>query len=223
MPSQAAPDAVLSHWSTLIENFNTSSLGFYQAVEAALARREVPKAEHSRVEYKEAGLLSAKREYLRIRREKLVFDICAAPFGTGFFISWWLVDDVPQLTLLMRILVALGMLLLWGLFVYVLGVIGGAFMFGLCVVGTFLLLNFLANDTAFDDSAIQSVPVLGALYVRLFKPATYFRIDSMTMFQRMVHSSVMEVLDAITTEKGLRSLSDDERKPVMREFYRKAA
>ena len=34
-------------------------------------------------------IASAKREYLRMQRGKYAFDICAAPFGNGFFVSWW--------------------------------------------------------------------------------------------------------------------------------------
>jgi hypothetical protein len=30
---------------------------------------------------------------LRIKHGDLVFDICAAPFGTDFFISWWLYES----------------------------------------------------------------------------------------------------------------------------------
>ncbi len=109
MASQPAPDAVISHWSTLVENFQASPLAFYDAVEAALKRREIPATENSRVDYKEGGLLSAKREYLHVVREKLVFDICGAPFGTGFFFSWWFADGKPQLHPALKLLALIGM------------------------------------------------------------------------------------------------------------------
>jgi hypothetical protein len=47
-----------------------------------------------------SGLLSAKREYLHVRRGKLAFDICGAPFGTGFFLSCWLAEMAPSWGLL---------------------------------------------------------------------------------------------------------------------------
>jgi hypothetical protein len=53
---------VISHWYQLIENFNTSSLSFYEALEAALQRRAVPETKNSRVDFKEGGLMTAKRE-----------------------------------------------------------------------------------------------------------------------------------------------------------------
>src|SRR5579871_3130501 len=89
MPKQAN---VISHWYQLIENFQTSSLEFYKSVETAIERRAVPENQSARVEHKESGLASAKREYLRMHRGKHAFDICAAPFGTGFFVSWWLTE-----------------------------------------------------------------------------------------------------------------------------------
>ena len=37
---------------------------------AAIARREIPDVQTSRVEHHESGLLSARREYLRVERGK---------------------------------------------------------------------------------------------------------------------------------------------------------
>jgi len=42
--------------------------------------------------YSEGGFITANRTYLRVSRGDILFDICAAPFGTGFFISWWQAD-----------------------------------------------------------------------------------------------------------------------------------
>src|SRR5262245_54135477 len=86
----ASPTVVIAHWSTLIENFNVLSREFYAGVEKAIRERKVPDAEISRVDFSEGGVFTAKREYLRVTRGKHVFDICAAPFGTGYFFSSWL-------------------------------------------------------------------------------------------------------------------------------------
>src|SRR5437868_2421570 len=81
---------VEGHWHSLIEGFWTSSLDFYELVKAGIARREIPDLKISQIEWKEGGLGSGNRIYLRVSREGLNFDICAAPFGTGYFFSWWL-------------------------------------------------------------------------------------------------------------------------------------
>ncbi len=83
---------VISHWHQLFENLQASSLEFYGSVEKALEARSVPELSSARVEHKEGNLASAKREYVRMHRGKHAFDICAAPFGTGFFVSWWLTE-----------------------------------------------------------------------------------------------------------------------------------
>lgn len=84
---------VISHWSTLIEDFNASPQQFYAAVNKSLEKRKMPNARIDLITFKESHLLSAKREYLRIScKNDFYFAICGAPFGTGFFISWWLLQ-----------------------------------------------------------------------------------------------------------------------------------
>ncbi len=84
-------DDVLSNWNKLIENFETSSKEFYSSVQSALAHRRIPGLKTHRIIWNEGGALSPKREYLRMTDGRVAFDLCAAPFGTGFFFSWWLV------------------------------------------------------------------------------------------------------------------------------------
>jgi hypothetical protein len=79
---------------------------FYAAVERELKDREVPGLEIFYVDFAEGGLLSAKREYLRMTRERLVFDICAAPFGTAYFFSCRFAE-IPAVIQLWQLLVVL--------------------------------------------------------------------------------------------------------------------
>lgn len=86
----ARPASVIdSHWSTLIEDLDASPLGFYEAIEEAIARWEIPDVSFSRHDWSEGGPLSPKRTYLRVVRKDHVVDICGAPFGRGFFVSEW--------------------------------------------------------------------------------------------------------------------------------------
>lgn len=95
---------VISNWHHPIENFNTSTMEFYAAVEQAIKPRQIPDYSVSRIDWREGGVLTARREYLRIKRGKLAFDICAAPFGTGFFFSWWLAELPPSHAFLWAVL-----------------------------------------------------------------------------------------------------------------------
>jgi hypothetical protein len=87
----AGEPEVLAHWHLLLDDFATSSKDFYSSVGQSLASRQLPAAKTKRVDWSEGGLFSAKREYLRVTRDDLTFDICAAPYGNGFFFSSWLV------------------------------------------------------------------------------------------------------------------------------------
>jgi hypothetical protein len=218
----AQSDSVLSHWSTLIENFQASPLAFFQAVEAAVGRREVPQTQNSRVDIREGGMLSAKREYLHITRERMVFDICGAPFGTGFFVSWWLSEDRLRLNPIVKMLIVLGMFIFASLMLYFFGYIMGAIACAVVLFGGLAVANTLSTQGVFNDNIIQAAPFIGSLYVRLFMPTTYFRSDTMEMFEKAVHNAVLEVIDTMTADKGVRALSESDRKPIMREFYAKS-
>ena len=71
------------------DNFQFLTNDFYTKVEEGIEKREVPNVSVSRINLNQGGMLSAKREYLRVKWGSYTFDICAAPFGTGFFVSWW--------------------------------------------------------------------------------------------------------------------------------------
>jgi hypothetical protein len=163
----AGPSIIFSHWHTLIENLQESPMAFYQSLEQFINARQVPKFDASPIDLPEGGVFSPRRKYLRVRREDLIIDICAAPFGTGFFVSWWLGPNLG-------------------------------------------FLGFL-----------YSLPVVGIAFQYLTRPWTYYRADTALMFRDAIHNAVQEVIDNLTTAKGLRSLSETERKPVMRDFFNK--
>jgi len=81
--------AVQSNHCQYFDNFQFSAQEFFALVESMIKERQVPDAKMSRVSYHQKSIFSDKREYLRIERKNDIFDICAAPFGTGFFVSYW--------------------------------------------------------------------------------------------------------------------------------------
>lgn len=218
--AQSPLENVVSHWSKLYEGFQTSPMEFYFAVEEALQRRQIPGYTTSRKDYTEAGLLSANRTYLRVVRQRLAYDICAAPYGNGFFFSSWLTQKPPSAVWfwLAAIIAA---------FVFVFYQLSAMLPFWLAMFGAFItapvafLITLWAVALAAKaglsapEDALMTIPLLGTLYERMFAPATYYKIDTTLMFQSAVHSAVLEVIDGLATTKGLRALSDDERKPVM--------
>ena len=155
------PPDIHSHWPQLIEGLQASPQEFYSRVESAIEARKIPDTKRVRVEWREGGPLSAKREYLRVRRKALVFDICGAPFGSGFFVSWW----------------------------------QGEFRMGF-------------------KGLLLSIPILGWIVARLF-PITYYQMDTEAMFRAAIHAAVLDVIDEMTKAKGIRGLSEFERRPIL--------
>src|SRR6202051_332979 len=141
MPKQV--DAI-SHWHQLFENFQASSLEFYSSLETAIKARSVPELHAARIEHKEGGLASANREYVRMHRGKHAFDFCAAPFGTGFFVSWWFTEPPLKVGFLIATNVAYGIGFALGMGLS--GFAAGIFFAGCAVfLGMPLLLWFLGN------------------------------------------------------------------------------
>src|ERR1700741_4414187 len=93
-----------SRWSCFFDGLQFSSKEFYELLQSSLQKRDIPKVNISNVEFSEGGLFSKRRKYLRVVRSQYYFDICAAPFGNGFFVSWWHVEDTTGCLTLYRLI-----------------------------------------------------------------------------------------------------------------------
>ncbi len=158
---------IVSHWHSLIPGLKVSVEDYYETLNEVIEKRQVPEVKLWVKHYHEGGIASAKRMYLRIARRNHTFDICAAPFGSDFFVSWW-----------------------------------------------------LGESLSLGATIVSKIPLLGPLLIMMFLRETFYRIDTALMFQDSVHSAVLEVLDQRMKGQGLRSLSEAERKPIMRELFK---
>lgn len=84
------PSVILSNWRHSMRGLQLPTEDFYGKIEEALNAEQAEHVKVERVIFAEGGVFSSKREYLQVRRGDYVFHICAAPFGSGFFVSWWL-------------------------------------------------------------------------------------------------------------------------------------
>ena len=216
MPRSAA---LLSHWHTMVDSFSTSAVGFYSDVESRLAGRKVPDLVISRVTFKEGGLLSARREYLRIARGRLTYDIGAAPFGTSYFFSSWCTEQQPN-SLLITLIVLGGLPIAFILMLAKFGLLGIVLFIALLAAAATYLRNAGTPGAATIEEIVASVPFVGAVYVRLFTPTTYYSVDTRLMFQESVHRAMIESIESLRTAHGLRVLSDAESRPTMRDVLR---
>jgi len=211
----------ISHWSKPFSNFITSPSEFYTSVETALAKHEAPDADTSRVTWKERSVVSPERVYLRIERLEYVFDICAAPFGKDFFFSSWLVMLKPSFTFRHWIGMGTTIFVLTSIFGQVFGAFKGMFL--LMVVLGFLswLIRSGTIETPVEiEEFLLGLTVIGAIWEVYYRKPSYFEIDSAMMFQNVVHAAVLEAVDTLTEAKGLPRLSDSERKPINRDFFK---
>lgn len=83
-----------SHWNTLLNEFSFSTQEFYKLLKEDLQEQGIKAVKFDKVSLKEGNAFSSKRSYLRATWKEYQYDICAAPFGKGFFISWWLLYKI---------------------------------------------------------------------------------------------------------------------------------
>lgn len=80
-----------SRWNTLIDSFNFSTQEFYKLLKEDLLSNGIKRVSIKQVSLSEGSVFSSRRTYLRVTWKDYQYDVCAAPFGKGFFISWWLI------------------------------------------------------------------------------------------------------------------------------------
>ena len=83
----------------------------------------------------------------------------------------------------------------------------------------FFISSWLGQIDSSFWAWLSSLPFIGPIVMRFIKPLTYYKIDTALMFQSATHGAVLEALDGLTNAKGIRPLTESERKPVMRDFF----
>ena len=219
---------VLEHWIAFVEGFSTTSDGFYEAVEGEIKNLTVPGLQMSRVEFAEGGLLSDKRVYLRMVRERLVFDVCAAPFGSSFFFSCRFAE-IPAIVQVWQLLAVAGVLGFLGLSsLYVstkmFGFLGPmVWVFGwILFIGTavYVLRNAVALGLKDLDQTIVQSSVIGPLYEAWFRKETYYRHDTRLLYLAIVSNLVKRLAEEATAAKGVKLVRQYQQAPILGELYK---
>lgn len=206
---------VLSYWSALFDGVQYSPQEFYRQVEERLRAREVPDLIVDRPTMRESHRFSARRLYLRLKRQRLAFEICAAPFGNGFFVSERFFDRRKEVRWY-HYLLALFLLSQVGLMGFHVGdEFLALILIGFVVTGLWSVMRLaITYDPQLDDT-LANIPLLGRFYEAFFHPDTFFKHDQNEMYRKAVHRAVLESSDAMTQQKGIRALSEEERKPIL--------
>ena len=219
-PLKKTDDNELNHWISSADNFNYPPQTFYEELEQKLAERKIPDLTFRRIEFGEGGLTSDRRTYLRIQRERLVFDICAAPFGTGYFFSCRTVRLTAEVTLF-HLVSILGVLGLVGvILVQNLGLVIGPIAAVTLVLALLITLrNAGTRNNLSVDALLCRAPIIGPVYEAFFKKETYYRADTRLMYLSLIPELVRELSESVTGAKGVRLVREFERAPVLGELY----
>jgi len=178
---------------------------FYAKVEQKLADRKIPGMEISHVPFAEGGLLSDQRVYLRLMRERLCIDTCAAPFGNLFFFSSRTVY-VPALVRLWHIVVALMFFYaVVRLLVIPLGITFATIaLIGLLFAIAGVLRNASSGGFSDLDTLLLKIPVLATIYEDWFRVETYYREDTRNLYQQLLPQFIDELAKEACAANGVK-------------------
>jgi hypothetical protein len=211
---------VLSHWYTPVPNFNASTKDFYAAVENELKEQQVPGLEIAHVEFSEGGALSSKREYLRMTRERFVFDVCAAPFGSNYFYSCRFAELPVKVNFFALIVLFFAFIALVSVSLQYLGFFRTIIFWPIaCLALAYTLRNAVGLGLSDLDAWLLKQPLLGSLYERFFRVETYYREDTRLMYLTVVEGVVKKLVEEETAAKGVKFLTEYEYAPVLGDLY----
>lgn len=219
---------VIRHWYSLIPDFNTPAHEFYAEIEEDMKNRKVPSLQISRVEFAEGGVLSGKREYLRMTRERLVFDVCAAPFGTSFFFSCRFAE-IPAVVSFWELFVLIGAVpvcaaISFIIFVKIFGVLAPIIWPFAAIMTVFAAIYIMRNPLASGfkdlDATLLRLAVIGPIYEAWIRKETYYRQDTRLMYCDLVDQVVKARVEEVTGAKGVKLLKFNDYNPILADLYR---
>ncbi|MCW0217932.1 MAG: hypothetical protein OJI67_06390 [Prosthecobacter sp.] len=204
---------VIKYWYTPIDQGSFSTNEFYSQIEGWLQERKFPGIEVTREEFSEGGALSPLRQYLRIRRERLVFDVCSAPFGEAWFFSARQAQ-IPVSLMIWELLLILAVVaaVAFG-YIQLFGLIAGSAIILFSLMGGFVLMrNALTLGLHDLDAFFLRIPVFGTLY-ELVRKETYHRFDTRVMFLDQTEALVKRAIEETTAAGGFKQVEFKEAYP----------
>lgn len=212
---------ILNHWIAFADGFYHPPQDFYVALEKAIADRKLPGLEIGRCEFGEGGMISDRRLYFRMLRERLAFDTCAAPFGNTYFFSCRAVELLVKVRLWHIVVV----LLFWGLIWFPLDRLLGPVYGSYAVAGLLLALFQVMRNTwnlglADLDALLLRIPALGPIYERWFRPETYYRTDTRLVYLELVPKLVKELAEEVAGAKGIKLVRQYQLAPILGDLYK---
>jgi hypothetical protein len=213
---------VYSHSWTPTPDCHFSAREFYEELEEAIRAKQWPGVQLFRIDHSE-GLFSHKREYLRVIRQRQLFDICAATFGKDYFFSVREAEIPAVITARAFITCFVAFFLALSLCVNSLGIFFGSYaMVALVAFAIWFLFNILKLGLTKVDSLFLQLPVIGSVYEAYFRRDTYFQQDTRIFFIHAVNELVKKHVEETTSAKGLKYLNHYDNQPVLEGLYKRS-
>ncbi len=83
----------------------------------------------------------------------------------------------------------------------------------------FFVSWWLFQTPTLGEILIYKIPFIGKWLARKLFPVTMYSIDTASMFMAYAQQSVLNVIDDISEEKGIRKLSEQQRTPILKDFF----
>jgi hypothetical protein len=178
-------------WFVPIIDWQSDSEAFYTSLTEEIKNRQLPGITVERINLNHTMLLSPQQSYIRLRRERFVFDVCSAPFGSCWWFSGRAAELPRRLTANELSWFAGGLVTFSYLYVHLYGVALGLWVFGATIVAL-LLIFMMGRKWATLDEYLVYLPVVGAVYEFMFRRDTYWQQDQRMMFSVIINALIRE-------------------------------
>jgi hypothetical protein len=85
----------------------------------------------------------------------------------------------------------------------------------------FFISWWLLYTNSFWKIVISKIPFIGGWIAKKLYPVTYYTVDTASMFMTYAQASVVKVIDDITKDKGVRALSEADKKPILNNIFKR--
>lgn len=209
-----------------VETFNVypkqhfSAQSIYRGIIDAIEALEIPGVMYGPQVMHEGGRFSYHRAYLSIEREFSQFLVCAAQVGVSYMITVRKVDRFPHVKWwhYLFLLLFLATVILYA---YVeLGAVGSlVFIAGLVALGWSCARHASSTVGTWLSKHLHEIPVVGPLYLRWFRPDTFFRQDLHRAFLTLVTDAIKTTISGLEQAQAIRPPTEKQGAPILRDLH----
>ncbi|MGV3772587.1 MAG: hypothetical protein ACO1QB_06760 [Verrucomicrobiales bacterium] len=192
-----------------------SAQAIYESMIESVERLRLPGVRYGREVFRESGPLSDFRVYLKINRELSEFLVCAAPAGDSFFITVRKIDRFVHVKWFHYLLALMILPMPFLISLPFLTLIQSLAVWIVCLGSLASIMRLAASSQeGWLPDHLPEVPVLGALYLRWFRPDTFYRQDFHNAFLTLVSGAIKDVVAGLSEAQGIRPSTARQTAPV---------